>query len=574
MLKVVVSEKNGPDRVYFFEDITEVSIGRLQSNRIVLPKPNISKRHAVLKVVESGVLVEDLGSTNGTYVNGRRISAPRLITPEDRIYVGDFTIRARLVSSKEEVSQPAAVIEQALSTEGEMRPTLAMPAMDLSEEKAGAEKAVFPPLPPKEELSAPEIVPLELEVEIAQPREREPTAAPTEPPERPAAAPVGPGLSSPVASRKVMQAATVAQSDPYLAALRMIAERAATEVFDLVPPNKSDFGDDEWNALADRVLRLVDQMRRENAIPAGPDAYQLTQDVLDDFAGLGPLEELLQDPGVRRILVNGPDCIFATRGGQTTKARRGFSCPEAFERVLIKIGELAGFRPAEVKAVVEGHLPDGTHVILLRPPLVAELAVMMLTRPAGSLLEMRDLVKAGLMSEQDLEAINRAVEKRDNIVICGPPNVGKMVFLNAVVRVLPAESRVVIIERGREVVIPGAEAVRLQKDYLSCGEGPEGPCIVSRLMPDAVVISDVDVGDARLLTSLALAGQKGVILALTADGVTSCLHRLQMLLGFANPSVDSSIIRSLVDHFVDLVVALAFDEEGRTRVSEVLAVRD
>ncbi len=618
MLKVTITEKGGIEKVLFFEDEDEVSVGRLQTNRIPLSKPNVSKRHAVLTMRDGRVLIEDLGSTNGTYVNGRRITATREVGPRDRIYIGDFTIRARLVTSREEKSEPEIVVETPLPVEEQRRPTVAMPApsragpdaVEAPAASPGVESAArpspaIPPLPPPEELSGTEVLPVDLDIEVVSedagaPAEAAPVtelapevasaragAAGAAGPPGPAASqekatdftPIGtlPGpTEAPSLTRRLAEAAAAPETEPdqYMALLKTVADRAADEVFGSVPADQTQFSDEEWQALSDQVLALVDRMRREDLLPATMDAFQVTQDLLFDFAGLGPLEELLQDGTVRRILIAGPDRVSVTRGDRTTRVGRTFAGGVALDRVAAKLLGLAGLAPDSTPPVAEGRLPDGTHLMVLRPPLVSDHVVLVLNRPAGSLLDAPDLVRAGVMGEDVLQVIERAVRDHRNVVICGAPDTGKLTFLNAVAHLLPKQARVVVIERGREVAWPRGEAIRLSKDFLACGDRPGGPCLVSRLYPDAVIVSDLDAEDARLVTALGLTGQKGILASMTATSADLCLHRLEMLVAFGSPTVDGATVRSFVRHFVDLVVVLGLDPEGRTHVTEAAAIED
>ncbi len=595
MLKVTITEKGGAEKVLFFEDEEEVSIGRLQANRISLPKPNVSKRHAVLTLREGRVFVADLGSTNGTYVNGRRITATRELGPEDRIYIGDFTLRVRRVASRDEVSQPAVLVGPELTPAEERRPTLAVAVPLEVAAPVPESRLATPPPPPPEELSGPEPIPVDLDIEVvaeeppSPPQGLEPashtsqalaaaqTAAPSPRPDAPLQAadftPAAtlPGPAEPL-TRRMAAVSADAEPDEYMVLLKAVADRAAEEVFAGVPAQQTQFSDEEWQALSDRVLALVDLMRRENALPAGVDAYQVTQDILFDFAGLGPLEEVLQDRTARRVLMDGPDRVFVTRGHQTTRVRRTFSAVVALERVVAKLLDLAGIAPDSVGPVAEGRLPDGTHMTVLRPPLVPEHPVVALSRPAGSLLDAPDLVRAGVMSEEVLEVIQRALSEQHNIVISGAQSTGKTTFLNAVARLLPDSARVVVIERIREVTLARGEAIRLAKDFLVCSEAQGGPCLVSRLYPDAVIIPELEAQDARLVTALGLIGQKGILTSLTAPSAQACLHRLEMLIAFGSPTVDAATVRSFVRNLVDLVVVLGLDLEGRARVTEVVAL--
>src|SRR2546421_12481673 len=95
MLAIVISEKGGAERREIF-DKDEINVGRVQGNDLMLPKGNVSKRHARLLFRDGRVIVTDLKSTNGTYVNGRKIAQATLVREGDKIYVGDFVLRVEL----------------------------------------------------------------------------------------------------------------------------------------------------------------------------------------------------------------------------------------------------------------------------------------------------------------------------------------------------------------------------------------------------------------------------------------------------------------------------------------------
>lgn len=91
MFSIVITEKGGAQRQLDLES-PEVSIGRLEDNDICLPKSNVSKHHARLVFKDDRYVLLDQKSTNGTYVNGRRISAPMVVRKGDKIYIGDFIL--------------------------------------------------------------------------------------------------------------------------------------------------------------------------------------------------------------------------------------------------------------------------------------------------------------------------------------------------------------------------------------------------------------------------------------------------------------------------------------------------
>lgn len=92
MFSIIISEKGGAERRESF-DKNEINVGRVQGNDLMLPKGNVSKHHARLLYRDGRFIVTDLKSTNGTYVNGRKIAQATIVREGDKIYIGDFVIR-------------------------------------------------------------------------------------------------------------------------------------------------------------------------------------------------------------------------------------------------------------------------------------------------------------------------------------------------------------------------------------------------------------------------------------------------------------------------------------------------
>src|SRR5690349_5883589 len=105
MFAIIISEKGGAERRESF-DKTEINVGRVQGNDLMLPKGNVSKRHARLLYRDGRFIVTDLKSTNGTYVNGRKIAQATIVREGDKIYIGDFVLRLDTGSGANDAPQP------------------------------------------------------------------------------------------------------------------------------------------------------------------------------------------------------------------------------------------------------------------------------------------------------------------------------------------------------------------------------------------------------------------------------------------------------------------------------------
>jgi hypothetical protein len=76
----------------YYLDKPEVNMGRDLANDIPVPDAEISRRHARFIVKADGVYIEDLGSTNGTFLNGVRLSAPKRLSNGDLVTLAESTV--------------------------------------------------------------------------------------------------------------------------------------------------------------------------------------------------------------------------------------------------------------------------------------------------------------------------------------------------------------------------------------------------------------------------------------------------------------------------------------------------
>jgi len=92
MITVIISDKGGQQSKLEFRKY-EISIGRMKGNDIVLAKGNVSKRHASIYLRGESFFINDHGSTNGTYINGRKVEGENPVAGEDKVYIGDFILQ-------------------------------------------------------------------------------------------------------------------------------------------------------------------------------------------------------------------------------------------------------------------------------------------------------------------------------------------------------------------------------------------------------------------------------------------------------------------------------------------------
>jgi hypothetical protein len=121
----------------------EVVIGR-EGADLTITDPQISRRHTALRPVATGVEVEDLGSLNGTFVNGQRLTAPITLSSSGKLKVGDSEIEIDVEPDGKTQIAPAAAVAEA---RGSVR-RVEEPAAAVAAAAAAAEPAARPAAPP------------------------------------------------------------------------------------------------------------------------------------------------------------------------------------------------------------------------------------------------------------------------------------------------------------------------------------------------------------------------------------------------------------------------------------------
>ena len=106
--RLILVSGNGAGTEYPLEK-TELQLGRDLSNDIVINDPEVSRHHAHLLLQPEGYILEDLGSTNGTFIRGQRLAAPVVLRPGELITIGEkVNLKYEVISS----DQSATVVVQ------------------------------------------------------------------------------------------------------------------------------------------------------------------------------------------------------------------------------------------------------------------------------------------------------------------------------------------------------------------------------------------------------------------------------------------------------------------------------
>src|SRR5437667_2598242 len=157
---------------------------------------------------------------------------------------------------------------------------------------------------------------------------------------------------------------------------------------------------------------------------------RLSLEVLDEVFGLGPLEPLLQDPGINDILVNGHQLVYVERAGILEETNIRFKDNAHLMHIIEKIVSAVGRRVDESSPMVDARLADGSRINAIIPPLAVDGPHLSIRRFGHIPITEQDLMANQTLTQPMLELLKGAVRARLNIVVSGGTAAGKTTLLN------------------------------------------------------------------------------------------------------------------------------------------------
>lgn len=610
---IVIQEKNGPRRVETFQQ-SEVTIGRVAGNDIVLPKGNISKRHSRIVLKDGKFIIVDLRSTNGTYVNGQRIASPQVLKDVDKIYIGDFTLTLEGLGqdagqlepepepelaadpSSEEDDDPLASL--GLEERREERPAgngldLLDEGLDDDSDDDDDEDDLFPDEPPKPQ-PKPAVRPA---VKAAPPAERapaadlddeldddlldfpEPPAAKPEP-ARPKAAPreaSPPKARAPEPKAKPRVASkAVPQLQPQLPSAAALQARAAvfSSVLKALAPQGLPAEDEataqKATTTTERTLQAVAKKL------TGTDTATWAEEIAAELTAFGPLEALLDDPDVGEIYVNGPYQVLALRRGELQVVPQFFSSEEAVALVARRLLAPSGVEFDAEHPIAETRLQDGTRVNAVHHAVAVRGPVLTIARSTQKTASLDELVQESVMSSAMAEFLSVCVQTRRNVLVCGSSGAGVGTLLYAMAMALPGDERIVTVEPVARLNLPQPHVVSLEpRPHQGRANHASMRDLLAnalRMRPGRLICQDVSGAEALELVVAMAGGQDGTLLSTHAASVRDGLARLETMMLMAGRDLPSRVLREQVASGIDVVVMLTRFPDGSSRVTQIAEV--
>lgn len=299
--------------------------------------------------------------------------------------------------------------------------------------------------------------------------------------------------------------------------------------------------------------------------------------LVKELTGFGPLDDLLADPAVEDILINGYQNIYVSRGGVLRAADSSFTDDRHLLRIVRRILAPLGRRLDESSPMVDARLPDGGRLNAIIQPLAVDGPMVSIRKFRKDPFTPQNLVELGTFNQAVHNLLQAAVEKRCNIVISGGTSSGKTSLLNALASFIPDTERVVTIEDTAELALSHPHVVRLESrmgNYEGGGEVGIRELVRNslRMRPDRIVVGEVRGPEVLEMLQAMNTGHDGSMATIHANSPRDCLARIEMLAGFAGFQGNDDSLRRQIAGAVDFIVQIGRLGTGQRRVLSVTEI--
>ncbi|PKP98867.1 MAG: flagellar protein FlaI [Alphaproteobacteria bacterium HGW-Alphaproteobacteria-13] len=393
----------------------------------------------------------------------------------------------------------------------------------------------------------------------------------------------GPSLGGPEmeAMERLNQRSTAEAMEPekaqgFEASVHKIKEQVLPRLLERVDPEAAaTLSKDE---LTEEFRPIILEVLAELRITLNRrEQFALEKVLVDELLGFGPLEELLADPDISDIMVNGPYQTYVERKGQLVVAPIQFRDEQHLFQIAQRICSQVGRRVDQTTPLADARLKDGSRVNVIVPPLSLRGTAISIRKFSAKPITLDMLCQWGAMSQKMCTALKIAGASRFNIVISGGTGSGKTTMLNALSKMIDPGERVLTIEDAAELRLQQPHWLPLETRPANLeGNGAihMGDLVKNalRMRPDRIIMGEVRGAECFDLLAAMNTGHDGSMCTLHSNSPRECLGRMENMVLMGDIKIPKEAISKQIADSVDLIVQIKRLRDGSRRVTNVTEV--
>ena len=326
----------------------------------------------------------------------------------------------------------------------------------------------------------------------------------------------------------------------------------------------------------EEIRELIDEQIRQESKKRNLEVMareQLRREIFHSIRQLGILQELIENPEITEIMVNGTEGIFIEKGGRLKRLEICFDSKEKLRQVIWQITAGCNRVVNEASPIVDARLPDGARVNVVLDPVAINGPILTIRRFPPKPITMEQLLAMGALTGECRDQLKELVKAGCNILVSGGTGSGKTTFLNVLSGFIPQTERVITIEDSAELQIrniPNLVSLETRNANVEgCKEITIRDLIKAslRMRPDRIIVGEVRGKEAVDMLQSVNVGHSAMT-TVHANSVRDVVSRLEtmVLMGMDMPL---SAIRKQVASGFGLMIHLGRLKDGSRRILEI-----
>lgn len=360
------------------------------------------------------------------------------------------------------------------------------------------------------------------------------------------------------------------------ASIHKIKEQVLPRLLERVDPeaaatlNKDELAEEFRPIIGEVLAELKLTLNRR-------EQFALEKVLVDELLGLGPLEELLADPNISDIMVNGPEQTFVERKGKLELAHIQFRDEEHLFQIAQRICNSVGRRVDQTTPLADARLKDGSRVNVIVPPLSLRGTAISIRKFSAKPITLDMMAGFGSMSPKMATALKIAGACRFNVVISGGTGSGKTTMLNALSKMIDPGERVLTIEDAAELRLQQPHWLPLETRPANL----EGQGEISirdlvknalRMRPDRIILGEIRGSECFDMLAAMNTGHDGSMCTLHANSPREALARMENMVMMSDIKVPKEAISRQIADSVEMIIQVKRLRDGSRRVTNVTEV--
>ncbi|MEA4831293.1 MAG: CpaF family protein [Oscillospiraceae bacterium] len=332
------------------------------------------------------------------------------------------------------------------------------------------------------------------------------------------------------------------------------------------------------NLTEEYVKKVIsDILEREASSLTRIERNKIATELYNDTMGYGPIEELLSDPNVTEIMVNGPHHVFYEQSGKIKLSELTFRDDEHVMNIIDRIVSSIGRHIDEASPMVDARLADGSRVNAVIPPISLVGPVITIRKFSKKPFTAEKLIEFGSVTRTIMSFLEAAVKGRMNIIVSGGTGSGKTTLLNVLSSFIPENERIVTIEDAAELQLVQQHVVTLEARPANL----EGHGSISirdlvknalRMRPDRIIVGEVRSGEALDMLQAMNTGHDGSLTTTHANSPRDTIARIETMVLMSGMDLPLRAIREQIAAAIDIIVQQSRMRDGTRKIVSVSEV--